>query len=212
MKNPCYRHSQPPQERPRSDVLASPLSLHPKGENKSLKETLMAAALSLWRILCDWVDLIHLYINFEIWCRKYSITYPSLKEKLYRFTVFKKTFERTASMPNGYGDLTKDELEDRLPFGSYDDDGSEEEFYESLNKRAGNTYKVYEENNEVLVHCSGPNTFRDSDIEEQKFFERLRRDPGFTYQVFKKNNGSCWVRCLGNEFVAHYSSNERDCL
>ncbi|GAU23114.1 hypothetical protein TSUD_305610 [Trifolium subterraneum] len=210
MKNPCYRHSQPPQQPPCSDVLASPLSLHPKGENKSLKETLMAAALSLWCILCDWLDLIHLYINFEMWCRKYRKTYPSLKEKLYRFTVFKKTFEEDASMPNGYGDLTEDELEDRLRFGYYDDSDSdsENEFYESLRKRPGNTYRVYKENDKVLVHCSGPNTFRDSVIKEEKLYERLRKNPGSTYQVFKENGGPCWVHCLANENLADQTPNE----
>ncbi|CAJ2643659.1 unnamed protein product [Trifolium pratense] len=156
----------------------------------------MGVALSLWCILDGWANLILLYFDFQIWCKEYGKTYPSLKEKLYRFSVFKERFERNASMPNGFGDRTADELEHLLPFGSYDDDGSEDEFFESLHKRVGNTYRVYEENNKVFVDCSGPNTFRGSDIEEEKLFERLRRNPGSTYRVSKKDNDIFCVRCF----------------
>ncbi|PNX80348.1 hypothetical protein L195_g036347 [Trifolium pratense] len=140
MKNPRYRDSQPPQQPPQcSDVLAAspPPSLHPKGEN-SLKETVMGVALSLWCILDDWVDLIFVYINFEIWCWKCRKTYPSLKEKLYRFSVFKKSFEENDSMPNGLGDLTVDEF--LLRFGCYEDSDSENEFYESFNSDSEDEY------------------------------------------------------------------------
>ncbi|XP_045803906.1 uncharacterized protein LOC123897350 [Trifolium pratense] len=198
MKNPRYRHSQPPQQPPQgSDVLAAspPPSLLLKGI-KSLKETVMGVALSLWCILDGWANLILLYFDFQIWCKEYGKTYPSLKEKLYRFSVFKERFERNASMPNGFGDRTADELEHLLPLGSYDDYASEEEFFKSLHKRVGNTYRVYEENNKVFVDCSGPNTFRGSDIEEEKLFERLRRNPGSTYRVFKEDDDIFCVHCF----------------
>jgi hypothetical protein len=58
-----------------------------------LKETVMGVALSLLCILDGWADLILLYSDFNIWCKEY----PSLKEKLYRFSVFKETLEETCT-------------------------------------------------------------------------------------------------------------------
>jgi hypothetical protein len=93
---------------------------------RNFRETMTGVALSLWCILDGWADLTLLYPYFNIWCKEYDITYPSLKEKLYRFSVFKESFQRNASMPNGFGDRTAYELKYLLPLGSYDDEDMEE--------------------------------------------------------------------------------------